>query len=159
MRDVNQSGDATSQRGVRGVHVAEQGTLAGTFVEPKGTILSVVGGAINGQVGVGLVAGASEAMAGSSPLPAGAIAYLGITPDTAVLFGARRGLFSPKSTGQVIATAARSEIVGASLQGVRLGSLLTVSFRDGSSWQFDIPKIHKKGAQGIVDVLMGRPMA
>ena len=136
----------------------DQGTLAGTFVEPKGTILSVAAGAMNGQVGFELVAGAEKAMVDSSPVPEGAIAYLGITADAAVLFHARRSLFSPKSTDQIVATAARSEIVGATLEGVRLGSLLTVSFRDGSTWQFDIPKIHKKGAQQIVALLSGRPV-
>ena len=138
--------------------MADQGTLAGTFVEPKGTILSVAGGAMNGQVGFELIAGSEKAMADSSPLPEGAIAYLGVTNAAAVLFHAKRGLFGPKSTDRIVATAARSEIVGASLQGVRLGSLLTVSFRDGSSWQFDIPKIHKKGAQQIVALLSGRPV-
>jgi hypothetical protein len=133
--------------------------LAGTFVEPKGTIRSVAAGALNGVAGVELIASPEEANAGASPLSAGGIAYLGITPDAAVLFHAKRGLFSPRSTDQVIATAARSEVVGASLHGVRLGSLLMIAFRDGSTWQFDIPKVHKKGAQGIVEILTGHPAA
>ena len=87
----------------------------------------------------------------------GSIGYLGVRSDSVVLFHAKRGLFSPKATEQVVASAPRTEVSGASLDGVRLGSLLTVAFRDGSSWQFDIPKIHKKGAQEIVALLTGQP--
>ena len=38
----------------------------------------------------------------------------------------------------------------------RLASVLTVTFTDQSSWTFDIPKIHLKGAREIVAALSAR---
>jgi hypothetical protein len=139
--------------------MANPGTLAGTFVEPRGTIMSVVSGTLPRNVGGPLEQAAESQMETSSPLPAGSIGYLGITADQAIVFHAKRGLFSPRTTDQVVATAPRSEVVSATLEGVRLGSVLILAFRNGATWSFDIPRIHKKGAQAIVAVLTGHPVS
>lgn len=131
--------------------MAEQGTLAGTFVEPRGSIRSVIARtAVRGIVAAVIAEQATNAKAGSSPMARGEIGYLGITADAVVLFKAKRGLLSPKATAEVIATAPRSETAGAAIQPGRLGSVLEVRFVDGSSWAFDIPRIHLKGAREIV---------
>ena len=77
--------------------MAENGTLAGTFVEPRGTILSVIArdtghvfGAASRAVGAAVGELAERERAGSSPLAKGDIAYLGVTADTVILFRAKR---------------------------------------------------------------------
>ena len=143
--------------------MGENGTLAGTFVEPRGTINSIIGrgtanvfGAASRPIGMAVVAGADSQMAGSSPVAAGSIAYLGVTPDAVILFRAKRGLLKPKATDELIATAPRTEVASAVVAEGRLASVLAVTFTDQSSWTFDIPKIHLKGAREIVAVLSAR---
>ena len=140
--------------------MAENGTLAGTFVEPRGMILSVIArgtghvfGAASRAVGAAMSDHAERERAGSSPLAKGDIAYLGVTADFVILFRAKRGLLKPKATDEVIATAPRAEAASATVEGARLGSVLTISFGDGSAWSFDIPKIHLKGAREIASTL------
>ena len=134
--------------------MAEQGALAGTFVEPRGTIRSVIARtAVRGIVGAVIAEQAASDMAGSSPMSRGDIGYLGVTADAVILFKAKRGMFSPKATADVLASAPRTETAGATIQPARLGSVLEITFADGSPWTFDIPKIHLKGAREIAALL------
>jgi hypothetical protein len=70
-----------------------------------------------------------------------------------VLFNARRGALRPKPTGDVIAPAARAGVRSAGLAKGRLGGVLEVSFVDGVAWAFDVPKVHRKGAESIAAAL------
>jgi len=141
--------------------MAENGTLAGTFVEPRGTIKSIIAGGTQNvfgtasrAVGAAMGEAADRDMSGSSPLKKGDIAYLGVTPDAVILFRAKRGAFKPKATAEPIATASRSETASASIAEGRLGSAaLSIAFRDGTTWTFDIPRVHLKGAREIAAVL------
>lgn len=140
--------------------MGENGTLAGTFVEPRGTIRSIIGrdvghvfGAPSRAVGAAISDRAAADMAGSSPLAQGDIAYLGVTADAVILFRAKRGLFKPKATDELVAQAPRAETASATVAEGRLGSVLTLAFLDASTWTFDIPKIHLKGAREIVAAL------
>ena len=143
--------------------MGENGTLAGTFVEPKGTIRSIIGrgtanvfGPASRAVGAAMVANAEGQMAGSSPVAPGSIAYLGVTLDAVILFRAKRGLLKPKATDELIASAPRTEVASAVVAEGRLASVLTVTFADQSSWTFDIPKIHLKGAREVAAALVAR---
>jgi hypothetical protein len=143
--------------------MGENGTLAGTFVEPKGTIRSIIGrgtanvfGAASRAVDAVVVANVEGQMAGSSPVPPGSIAYLGVTADAVILFRAKRGLLKPKATDELIANAPRTEVATAAVAEGRLASVLTLTFADQSSWTFDIPKIHLKGAREIAAALAAR---
>ncbi|HLY13769.1 MAG TPA: hypothetical protein VKR24_05425 [Candidatus Limnocylindrales bacterium] len=143
--------------------MSENGTLAGTFVEPRGTINSIIArgtanafGAASRPLGLAVAAGAEGQMAGSSPMAPGSIAYLGVSADALILFRAKRGLLKPKATDEVVASAPRSEAAGAVVAEGRLASVLTVTFTDQSSWTFDIPKIHLKGAREIAAALAAR---
>jgi len=143
--------------------MGENGTLTGTFVEPKGTIRSIIGhgtanafGTASWAAGLTVAAKADGQMASSSPVAAGSIAYLGVTPDAVILFRAKRGLLKPKATDELIANAPRTEVASAVVAEGRLASVLTVTFTDQSSWTFDIPKIHLKGAREIVAALSAR---
>jgi hypothetical protein len=62
---------------------------------------------------------------------------------------AKRGAFKPKPTEEVIAAAPREAVRGAAIEKGRIAGVLKVSFEDGSAWEFDVPKVHLKGAQEI----------
>ena len=91
--------------------------------------------------------------AGSSPMRAGQIAYLSLTDEQLTLFRAKRGAFRPKQTDEQIATAPRASIRGAALERGRLAAVLEVTFEDGSTWSFDVPKVHISGASAIAEAL------
>ncbi len=130
----------------------------GTFLEPRGMIRSIVAGTAGRQLG-GPVIGASaqsaaeHAAAGSSPMRAGQIAYLALDGDRLTLFRAKRGAFKPKVTEEELATAGRSQVLSASVERGRVAGVLTVAFDDGTSWAFDVPKVHLGGAERIASAL------
>lgn len=135
-------------------HVA----IAATFVEPRGMIRSVVAGVAGGELlgAVGLTAVAAAASAGTggaSPLQAGQIAYLSVSAEEIVLFHAKRGAFRPKPTDEVVASAPRSTVESARLEKGRLAGVLEISLAGGSTWAFDIPKVHLGGAQQVAAAL------
>lgn len=132
--------------------------IAATFVEPRGMIRSVVAGVAGREIlgAVGLVAGsaaASTGTAGASPLRTGQIAYLSVSADELVLFHAKRGAFRPKPTDEVVASAPRSSVESATLEKGRIAGVLEICFAGGSTWAFDIPKVHLGGAQQIAAAL------
>ena len=129
-------------------------TLAATFVEPRGMIRSIVaataGREVLGALGaISAEQAASSGTAGASPLKKGDIAHLSVSGDRVVLCKAKRGAFKPKSTDEVIALAPREAVRSATVEKGKIAGVLEVSFDDGSSWAFDIPKVHLKGAQQI----------
>jgi hypothetical protein len=133
-------------------------TTVGTFVEPRGMIRSIVaataGREILGALGsITADQAASAGTAGASPLKKGDIAYLSVSGDQVVLCKAKRGAFKPKPTEEVIASAPRASVRGAAIEKGRIAGVLKVSFEDGSSWEFDVPKVHLKGAQQIETAL------
>jgi hypothetical protein len=96
---------------------------------------------------------AESAHAGSSPMRAGQIAYLGLSGEELTLFRAKRGAFRPKATDDVIAVAPRTSVSTASVERGRLAGVLEVTFADGSTWAFDVPKVHLSGAEAIAAAL------
>jgi hypothetical protein len=84
--------------------------IAGTFVQPRGSIRSqitdITGGAVLGVVGASAVA--EQGVDGALLLQEGQLAYLVVLPDSVVLFTARKGAFKPKPTDSAIAMASRS---------------------------------------------------
>ena len=135
-------------------HVA----IAATFVEPRGMIRSVVAGVAGREIlgGAGLTAvsaATSVGHVGTSPLRPGRIAYLSVSIDDLVLFQAKRGAFRPRPTAEVMASAPRSSVESATLEKGRVAGVLEIGFTGGTSWTFDIPKIHLGGAQQIAAAL------
>jgi hypothetical protein len=135
-----------------------QDAIAGTFVEPRGMIRTIVaataGRELAGAVGeLAASRAASEKTAGASPLGKGQIAYLSVFEQEIVLFKAKRGAFRPKPTDQVIASAPRAQVGSAEVDKGRLGGVLEVIFVDGTSWSFDVPKVHLSGAKEIAATL------
>jgi hypothetical protein len=130
----------------------------GTFVEPRGMVRSIVAATVGREV-LGAVGGASAQRAaesrdaGSSPIRAGQIAYLGLSGEELTLFRAKRGAFRPKATDEVIATAPRKSVTAAGVERGRLAGVLQVTFADESTWAFDVPKVHLSGADAIAAAL------
>jgi hypothetical protein len=129
-------------------------TTVGTFVEPRGMIRSIVAATAGREVlgALGSISAERAAAAGTegaSPLKKGDIAYLSVSGDQLLLCKAKRGAFKPKPTEEVIASAPRASVRGAAIEKGRIAGVLKVSFEDGSSWEFDVPKVHLKGAQAI----------
>jgi hypothetical protein len=127
---------------------------AATFVEPRGMIRSIVAATAGREVLGALGSMTAERAAGAgtegaSPLAKGAIAYLSVSGGEVVLYKAKRGAFKPKPTEEVIASAPRETVRGAAIEKGRIAGVLKVSFEDGSTWEFDVPKVHLKGAQAI----------
>jgi hypothetical protein len=136
-------------------------TLAATFVEPRGMIRSIVAATAGREVLGALGALTAERTAsagteGASPLKKGEIAHLSVSHDEIRLCKAKRGAFKPKPTDEVIAAAPRGAVRTARLDKGRIAGVLEVSFEDGSSWAFDVPKVHLKGAQQIAAELSSR---
>ncbi len=96
---------------------------------------------------------ASAGTDGASPLKKGEIADLSVSRDELRLCKAKRGAFKPKPTDEVIASAPRAAVRGAAVEKGRIAGVLEVSFEDGSTWSFDVPKVHLKGAQEIAAAL------
>jgi hypothetical protein len=109
---------------------------------------NVVGRELLGVAGA--VAGDRLSSAGGkSPLRKGEIAWLAVLADEVVLFKAKRGALRPKPTSEVIALAPRAAVHSARLEKGRLGAVLEVSLADGVVWEFDVPKVHRSGAEAV----------
>jgi hypothetical protein len=136
----------------------DEGETVGTFVEPRGMVSSIVAGTVGREVlgAVGAVSAqraVESRQAGSSPIRAGQIAYLALSGEQLTLFRAKRGAFRPKATDEVIAIAPRASVSAADLERGRLAGVLQVTFTDGSTWAFDVPKVHLSGAEAIAAAL------
>jgi hypothetical protein len=136
----------------------DEAETLGTFVEPRGMVRSIVASTVGrevlGAVGAASAQHAAESQhAGSSPMRAGQIAYLALSGQALTLFRAKRGAFRPKATDDVIAAAPRASVGTATLERGRLAGVLEVSFHDGSTWAFDVPKVHLSGADAIATAL------
>lgn len=139
-------------------------TLAATFVEPRGMVRSIVAATAGREVlgALGAITAertASAGTEGASPLGKGDIAYLSVSRDELTLCKAKRGAFKPKPTEEVIAAAPRAAVQSARVDKGRIAGVLEVSFGDGSTWAFDVPKVHLKGAHEIAAELSGQPAA
>jgi hypothetical protein len=135
-------------------------TLAATFVEPRGMVRSIVaataGREVLGALGAISAEGAASAGTdGASPLRKGDIAHLSVSREELRLCKAKRGAFKPKPTDELIAAAPRAAVRSAKVDKGRIAGVLEVSFEDGSTWAFDVPKVHLKGAQEIASELGG----
>jgi hypothetical protein len=124
--------------------------VAATFVEPRGMVRSIVAGVAGGELAGALGATAASLAASTTtpdaaPLGKGQIGYLVVFPDDVTLFRGRRD--------EVIATAPRTELRDAALAKGRLLSVLELTFADGSTWAFDVPKVHLSGARSITQAL------
>jgi hypothetical protein len=125
--------------------------VAGTFVSPKGLTRKMTGAAAGGVVGA-VIGG----MGGAKETPAfGNLGYVAVTADELAIVKGKSGLFKPKVGTEVIARAPRGEVASVELDRGALKSALKIQFADGGSWEFEVPKVHKKTAEAVTTALGG----
>ena len=116
----------------------------------RSVVAAVAGREVLGGLGaITAERAASAGTEGASPLEKGDIAHLSVSRERLVLCKAKRGAFKPKPTDEVIASAPRAAVRTAKVDKGKIAGVLEVSFEDGSTWAFDVPKVHLKGAQQI----------
>lgn len=118
--------------------------VAGTFVSPRGHTTNMTA----------RVAGASAYESPGAP-DFGDIGYVALTGDQIAIVKGKHGLFKPKVGSEVIARAARGDVAGAELDGGVLKAEMRFRFADGSSWEFEVPKIYRGTAEDVVRALGG----
>jgi hypothetical protein len=132
-----------------------ESAIVSTYVEPRGAgraaVARVAGGKVAGAVGS--MAAGMATRPDDGPIKTGRFAYLALFPDELVIFRGKQGLMKPKPTDEVITTVPRSTVSGATLDRKAVKAVLTVSFADGATWEFDTPRFHLKTAEQLVQAL------
>jgi hypothetical protein len=135
--------------------------IAGTLVNPKGmtkkVTASVAGGVVGGVAGnMAASLATGPAYQGAPEVPDfGRVAYVAASADALALVKTKSGAFKMKVTDEALARVPRSEIATSELDQGKLLSHLTITFTNGTVWEFDVPKAAKKTAQGLVTALGG----
>jgi hypothetical protein len=122
------------------------------FVQPRGTVRATVAGMAGPVGGLSGRVLTTAIRPTSVPLRSGALAYLGVYRTDVVLFAANRGVFRPKATDTVIVSLPRSAVQSAWVDA-SLGDVLVLFFVDGTSWLFDVARVHLKWARLVACIL------
>jgi hypothetical protein len=129
--------------------------VAGSFVSPKGLTRRLTGVAAGGQFG-GVAGGMAAMAAASGPYDGapqfGTVGYVAVTNDEIAVLRGKMGLLKPK-VGDVVERVPRAEVASAELDGGALKAALFIRFANGGEWEFEVPKIHRKTAERVVDAL------
>lgn len=129
--------------------------VAGSFVSPKGLTRQLTARAAGGEFGgiagtVGAVAATSGPYEGAPQF--GTVGYVAVTGDEVAVHRGKMGLLKPK-VGDLVERVPRSEVASAELDGGALKAALFIRFANGGEWEFEVPKIHRKTAERVVDAL------
>ena len=81
--------------------------------------------------------------------------YLAISETEIALVKAKQGMMKLKLTDEVHARGGRGEVAHAELGGGKLACPLTITFGNGSRWEFDVPRGGKSSADKLVSLLVG----
>ena len=128
--------------------------LAGVIVTSRGnawgTGLTV---GIGGVAGAAAGAAVDKRTAAPSPLAAGDLAYLAVTPDAIAVFKAKRGALKPKTTEELLGEVPRSDLTASRYKKGKMVGVFELDFSDGSSWAFDVGRAFAKNATQVASVL------
>jgi hypothetical protein len=135
--------------------------IAGTVVSPKGLTktmtMRTAGGqvaGIAGEVAAGAMAG--KARKATPDMPSfGRMGYLAASETELVLTKTSQMGWKPHPIGDALVRVPRSNVESASLQQGKLLSQLRLSFADEVTWEFEVPRAHRKAAQQLVNALGG----
>jgi hypothetical protein len=132
-----------------GVPVNRRGSLAAETMRNAGA-----GGALSGAVGAALqptLERRAQGKAAETPAYKGT-AFLAVSAGEVALIQLKAGLVSRK-LDRLLARTDRATVAGAELgQGKPLAPL-TITFADGSRWEFDVPLGSKGAAQQVAQLL------
>lgn len=132
-----------------------ENALAGTFVARRGAIGAGAAMGAGGLVGAG-IAVAQDKKGRYSPLNLGGeMGYLTVTPVGIVLYKTKKSLvgLKPKVSEEVLAEVARSDLATSQLKKGKIVSVLQLAFSDGSTWEFDVARQHRKDAEQVAQAL------
>jgi hypothetical protein len=134
--------------------------VAGLLVNPrglaKGATLKAAGGQVAGMIG-DMAAGAVNARRATPDMPKfGTVGYLAASEEDFVILKTSSMGLKPKPKGEALVRVPRSEIESLDLEEHKLVSKLHVRFRDGATWDFDVPRANRKNAREFVDRLGGQ---
>lgn len=124
---------------------AEQ--IAGTFVSPRDHTWNVT---------TSVVGAAGREPDADTPYFSD-IGYVAVTADQVAIVKGKHGLFKPKVGTEVIARGSRAHLVSAELDGGLLKAAMHFDFADGTSWEFEVPKIYRGTAEQVVRTLTAAP--
>lgn len=81
--------------------------------------------------------------------------FLSVADDGITLFKTKKSLvgLKPKVSEEVIARVARSDIASSSLTKGKLVSVFEFDFTDGSRWEFDVARQHRKDAEQVAQAV------
>ncbi len=135
--------------------------VAGTMVNPRGltkkmtarTAGAEIGGVI-GSVAAGSVTGGLYQGAPDVPV-FGRVGYVAASETEVALIKTKAGPFKMHVTGEALARVPRTELEAVELDEGRMISQLKLRFTNGVLWEFDVPKMGKKGAKEFVAKLGG----
>lgn len=140
-------------------HVLGAPEVAGSFVSPKGLTKQLTTRAAGGEF-AGIAGTVAAVAATSGPYEGapqfGTVGYVAVTEDEVAVVRGKMGLLKPKVGSDVVGRIARREVVSAELDGGALKAALRIGFADGGSWEFEVPKIHRKTAEQVVRALDGK---
>ena len=132
--------------------------VAGTFVSPKGLTKQLTTRAAGGEF-AGIAGTVAAVAATSGPYQGapqfGTVGYVAVTETDVAVVRGKMGLLKPKVGDDVVGRVARDDVVSAELDGGALKAALRIDFADGGSWEFEVPKIHRKTAEKVVRALGG----
>jgi hypothetical protein len=135
--------------------------VAGTCVSPRGLTkkmtLRTAGGQVAGMAGdLAASAVSGKTSKGAPDMPSfGRMGYLAASETDLALTKTSQLGFKPHPIGDALVLVPRSEVESAALEKGKLLSQLTLSFANGVTWEFEIPRAHRNSAQQLVTALGG----
>ena len=135
--------------------------VAGALVSPKGLTKKMSIGTAGGQVGglVGSLAASaltSKTAKASPDMPSfGRSGYLAASETEIVLTKTSQMGFKPHPKGDALVRVARDEVQSVELDHGKVLSQLKLTFADGNTWAFEIPRANRKGAVEFTEALGG----
>lgn len=129
------------------------GSEVGTFVARRGAIGSAAAAGVGGLAGAAI---AGRQKGGASTVDLGSeMGFLSTSGDAVTVFKTKRSLvgLKPKVTDEVIAEVPRSEVASSTFKKGKLVSVFVFDLADGSRWEFDVARQHRKDAEEVAQVL------
>jgi hypothetical protein len=135
--------------------------VAGTLVSPRGFTKKMSMGTAGGQVGglVGSLAASaltSKTVKAAPDMPSfGRSGYLAASETELILTKTSQLGWKPHTKGDALVRVPRGEVQSVDLEKGKVLSQLKLTFADGNTWQFEIPRANRKGAEEFTAALGG----
>jgi hypothetical protein len=135
--------------------------VAGTLVSPRGLTKKMSMGTAGSQVGglVGSLAASaltSKTSKATPDMPSfGRSGYLAASETELILTKTSQLGWKPHPKGDALVRVPRGEVQSVDLEKGKVLSQLKLTFADGNTWQFEIPRANRKGAEEFTTALGG----